>query len=227
MHRTPKNGIFIFCVSLVKPKLLCMIRKLHFRWNPHITHNVRNILLTSKYILSKKSRILIWTWRNNEGGEFHLSATNFLTFDSIFIILCCTSTSFYLARWWLYFHSLRMLPLLFWTVHDNIVPLCGRREQLQRHCHLYFGRFLTGLYHCAGMRAQFQRYCHFHFGRFLTVVSHCAAGTRSASALVPGEPSGPSLVTSVPGPRSQELLRELDQIQVRWQLASGRAGPKR
>ncbi|CAG7702237.1 unnamed protein product, partial [Allacma fusca] len=37
--------------------------------------------------------------------------------------------------------------------------------------------------------------------------------TRSASSLVSGEPNGPSLRTAVPGPRSQELLKELSSIQ--------------
>ncbi|XP_037074392.1 4-aminobutyrate aminotransferase, mitochondrial-like isoform X2 [Pollicipes pollicipes] len=36
---------------------------------------------------------------------------------------------------------------------------------------------------------------------------------RGVASLVPGEPTGPAMVTAVPGPRSQQLLKELDQIQ--------------
>lgn len=49
--------------------------------------------------------------------------------------------------------------------------------------------------------------------RSLGLVQRNVTAARYATALVPGEPEGPSLKTTVPGPKSMQLLSELSAIQ--------------
>lgn len=41
---------------------------------------------------------------------------------------------------------------------------------------------------------------------------------RAASSLVSGEPKGPNVKTQIPGPKSKELMEELNQIQVKCKI---------
>ena len=49
-----------------------------------------------------------------------------------------------------------------------------------------------------------------------TAVRRWFASAATIELFNPKEPSGPSMKTTVPGPKSQELMRQLDGMQVSW-----------
>ena len=52
------------------------------------------------------------------------------------------------------------------------------------------------------------------FNKLIYYFNEFTAATRSACSIKQQEPNGPSVVTSVPGPKSKALLEELNTLQV-------------